>query len=256
MGGWVGGCFFRCHANPCLPTIRQPACSDGLAEHHHQIQPQTNRPAKHKHPQTHKLTQAPWLYPPRQIHTHTSPTHPNIHTHTHTHTNTGSMVIGFLFGCASALLFKHVDIRHSIYEMGVYLLLAYIPSLFSAVRFGLCSWLAALPGIFVKVCFCDRGRRSAHACAIHGSHFIALCLFDDDIVNPKPFPITHPPPPQQNKPNTVHRAVGHRDDPLHRHVLAALHPSQPQRGRTGIYTEVYERIYIRMHICMYKCIHR
>ena len=44
------------------------------------------------------------------------------------------MVIGFLFGCASALLFKHIDIRHSVYEMGVYLLLAYIPSLFSAVR--------------------------------------------------------------------------------------------------------------------------
>jgi len=43
------------------------------------------------------------------------------------------MVIGFLFGCLSALLFKHVDLRHSVYEMGVYLLLAYIPSLFSAV---------------------------------------------------------------------------------------------------------------------------
>lgn len=29
------------------------------------------------------------------------------------------------------------------------------------------------------------------------------------------------------------RAVGHRDDPLHRHVLATLHPRQPQRGGTG-----------------------
>lgn len=73
-------------------------------------------------------------HPTRHQHTH-------IHTPTHTHqptnkqTTTGSIVIGFLFGCASALLFKHVDIRHSIYEMGVYLLLAYIPSLFSAVRF-------------------------------------------------------------------------------------------------------------------------
>ncbi|EKU22377.1 monovalent cation:proton antiporter1 family [Nannochloropsis gaditana CCMP526] len=42
----------------------------------------------------------------------------------------GSMAVGFLFGCLSALLFKHIDLRHSIYEMGVYLLLAYIPSLF------------------------------------------------------------------------------------------------------------------------------
>lgn len=53
--------------------------------------------------------------------------------HLHLHIHTGSMFIGFLFGCASALLFKHIDLRHSIYEMGVYLLLAYIPSLFSAV---------------------------------------------------------------------------------------------------------------------------
>ena len=55
------------------------------------------------------------------------------------------MVIGFLFGCASALLFKHIDIRHSVYEMGVYLLLAYIPSLFSAVR------LFSLGGVFIDV---------------------------------------------------------------------------------------------------------
>lgn len=45
----------------------------------------------------------------------------------------GSMAIGFLFGCISALVFKHVDLRHTIYEMGVYFLLAYIPSLFSDV---------------------------------------------------------------------------------------------------------------------------
>jgi sodium/hydrogen exchanger 8 len=45
----------------------------------------------------------------------------------------GSMAVGFLFGCISALVFKHVDLRHTIYEMGVYFLLAYIPSLFSDV---------------------------------------------------------------------------------------------------------------------------
>ena len=43
------------------------------------------------------------------------------------------MAIGFLFGCAAALLYKHIDLRHSVYEMGIYLLLAYIPYVFSEV---------------------------------------------------------------------------------------------------------------------------
>jgi len=41
------------------------------------------------------------------------------------------MGIGFLFGCAAALLYKHIDLRHSVYEMAIYLLLAYIPYVFS-----------------------------------------------------------------------------------------------------------------------------
>lgn len=44
------------------------------------------------------------------------------------------MIIGFLFGCGSAYLFKKIDLRHSMFEIATYLLLAYIPSLFSAVR--------------------------------------------------------------------------------------------------------------------------
>jgi hypothetical protein len=44
------------------------------------------------------------------------------------------MAIGFLFGCAAALLYKYIDLRHSVYEMGTYLLLAYIPYVFSEVR--------------------------------------------------------------------------------------------------------------------------
>lgn len=43
------------------------------------------------------------------------------------------MAIGFLFGCAAALLYKHIDLRHSVYEMGIYLMLAYIPYVFSEV---------------------------------------------------------------------------------------------------------------------------
>lgn len=43
------------------------------------------------------------------------------------------MAIGFLFGCAAALLYKHIDLRHSVYEMGIYLPLAYIPYVFSEV---------------------------------------------------------------------------------------------------------------------------
>lgn len=43
------------------------------------------------------------------------------------------MIIGFFFGCASAYLFKKIDLRHSMFEIATYLLLAYIPSLFSAV---------------------------------------------------------------------------------------------------------------------------
>ena len=44
----------------------------------------------------------------------------------------GSMFIGFLFGCILALLLKYINLRHSIHEICVYFLVAYLPSLFAS----------------------------------------------------------------------------------------------------------------------------
>jgi sodium/hydrogen exchanger 8 len=44
----------------------------------------------------------------------------------------GSTAIGVVFGCLSALLFKHADLKHNqMHELGVYVLFSFVPFLFS-----------------------------------------------------------------------------------------------------------------------------